>query len=454
MINKIQKKIKTIPNKPGIYLFYNKNKELVYVGKATSLKNRVRSYFVGTRTSRPIEQFIDEVVGIRYKETDSVLEAIILEANYIKKFLPKYNVEGRDDKSWNYIVITKDEYPSVETMRAHDFSLKHNSTTTQQHFANVFGPYPGLNTKATMKLLQRLFFISICQKARNKKQGTKNKPCFYYQMGQCLGVCTGEISSTDYKRKVIRPLVTFLKGGKKRLISILESRMKKESGLQNFEEAGRLRNQIKALQRIHDVALLNRDFFRTSEGTGRDLSVQHLISRVEGYDISNLGATGKVGGMVVFENGKPDKSRYRKFRIKTVEGQSDVDCLAEVLERRLKHVWTDARSCVGAGCDLPVRKNKDFWPLPNLFLIDGGKPQVNRVKKVLCEQGVQIPVVGIAKGSDRKKNEFILAKSQEPKIKSSEFAKWVRENKDILIAVRDEAHRFAIAYQRKLRRIR
>lgn len=482
----LKNKLKKLPPAPGIYLFYNVKKELIYVGKATNLRGRVASYFkplsifplvVGRSESRPIEQMFGEVADIKWKETDSVLEAIIWEANYIKKFQPEYNVEGKDDKSWNYIVITRDLYPRVETVRQREaevLRVKQSKFVSRvspaetvscqlrdnkQRFLYEFGPYPGLNTKAAMGLLRRLFFISACQKTRNKKQGTKDNPCFYYQLGQCLGVCTGEITPTEYKRKVVRPLILFLRGGKKRLIVSLEREMKRAAKREDFEEAARVRNQIQSLRRIHDVALLNKSFI-----TGEEFRIKNLefrIDKIEGYDVSNLGATGKVGSMVVFVNSEPDKSQYRRFRIRTVEGQSDVDCLEEVVRRRLKH----ANIRITNDTNLRI-SNANFWPLPDLFLVDGGKPQVNRVKKVFDDFKINIPIVGIAKGPTRKKNEFIYIRITKnttakagsrltavTKLRNEKISEWINQNKALLIRVRDEAHRFAITYQRNRRRI-
>lgn len=422
-MKKIEKILEKLPDQPGIYLYHNADGDLIYVGKATSLRQRVRSYFRGKRTPRPIEEMIHEVVDIKWKVADSVLEAVILESFHIKKFQPKYNVLGKDSKSWNYIVITSDEYPRITTVRQHDLmrQFSKNPTTAQLKklgYAQIFGPYPGLNTKATMKLLRRLFHFSTC-----KPDGSRM--CLYYEMGQCLGVCTGEISATEYKRQVIKPLITFLKGGKKRVISTFTRRMKTASKEQDYETAARLRNQIASLQRIHDVALLNKDFYDDPVETQNLASLRgYDLRKIEGYDISNLGATGVVGSLVVFMHGEPDKKQYRKFKIKTIDGQSDVDSLQEVFERRLKH---------------------GEWPLPDLFLIDGGLPQVNRVKKVLKEREIDIPVVGIAKGPKRKKNEFIFGS------KKKDLVLWVSQHQRILVRVRDEAHRFALAYQRKLR---
>ncbi len=416
-MHKFDSVFKKLPDAPGIYLYYSEDGELVYVGKATSLKSRVQSYFRGLRTPRPIEEMIHEVARIEWKETESVLEAIILEALYIKKNQPKYNVLGKDDKSWNYIIITKELYPQVKTIRERELRLlSHEEGKVPPGFKYVFGPYPGLNTKATMKLLRRLFRFSSCRPL-------SLKPCLYRQMEECLGVCTGEISPRDYALKVIRPLVLFLQGEKKKLVREWENKMKLAAKEFRFEEAARLRDQSKSLYRIQDVALLNQEFFREHAGTNDE--ADHY--RIEGYDISNLGDTDKVGSLVVADEHGPIKAAYRKFTIKTVVGQSDVDCLAEVLNRRLAHA---------------------DWPLPTLFLIDGGRPQVNRAKEVLSSKNVDIPIVGLAKGKERKRNDIILG-SVEPALVA-----WVSHHREALIRVRDEAHRFAITFNRSKRKIK
>jgi len=408
-MNDIQDIIKTLPDAPGVYKFFNSQGEIIYVGKASSLKSRVRSYFVGKKSPRPIEEMIHEVVNIKTEQTDSALEAAILEGYYIKKYLPKYNIEWRDDKSWNYIGVSKDKYPRVLTMREHELT-----TDKRAEFRYLYGPFPGLNTKEALRLLRKIFLFSECQP--NAK-----KPCFYYQLGQCLGVCTGEISVRDYIAKVIRPLCLFLDGKKQRLLKNIEKEMGVASKVQDFEEAARLRNQLHHLQKIQDVALLNDSFLKD-----KIQGVPSLVKRIEGYDISNLGISDKVGSMIVFDPFGPVKSQYRKFKIKTVAGQSDVDCLAEVLERRLKH---------------------SEWALPDIFLVDGGLPQVNKTKLVLRSAGVVAPIVGIAKGVQRKRNDFFVVTD------SVEMKKWISENKNLLIKVRDEAHRFAIAFNRLQRKI-
>ncbi|MDD4531696.1 MAG: UvrB/UvrC motif-containing protein [Candidatus Pacebacteria bacterium] len=388
-------KIKNIPDSPGIYLFY-KGRELVYVGKATSLKSRVKSY-LNPKTSRPIEMMMNEVTDVRWEETDSVLEAVISEANYIKEYKPKYNVEGKDDKSWNFFVLTKDEFPKLLAVR--EKNLK------KENYAYAFGPYAEMKTSQILKLLHSLFKVSRCSP-------DQKKPCFDYQIGSCLGVCTGEIGKNEYKEKVVKPLVLFLKGKKKSIISSFKKNMRQAAKEKDFEEAGRLRNQIFSLEKIRDFALLDKSFLE-------DKDTPVSLKRIEGYDISNLGNEAMVGSMVVFNEKGPVKSEYKKFRIKGVAGQSDVDCLKEVLSRRMGH---------------------PEWPLPDLILVDGGKPQVNAIKEIL--KGI-VPVIGIAKGPERKKNEFFFDK---------EGKKWVEDKETLLIRVRDEAHRFAVGYQRLLKR--
>ncbi|MFB6181517.1 MAG: UvrB/UvrC motif-containing protein [Candidatus Magasanikbacteria bacterium] len=422
-----KEEIKNLPNKPGIYLFYSDG-ELIYVGKASSLKNRVKSYFqqsdkkekTAREVIRPIEEMIEQVDDIEFKETDSALEAIILEAEYIKKHQPKYNVLGKDNKSWNYIAITAHKYPSVDTVRQHQYKNM-EPEEREQKFEEVFGPYPKLNTKATLKILRKLFNYSTCQ----TKDRPEGKPCLYYQMGKCLGVCTNEISPKEYRNKVIKPLKKFLSGEKDELIDQLKETMNKASENKDYEEAARIRDQIEALNHIHDVALLNESFVEDA------LSINKLkIGRIEGYDISNLGKTGVVGSLVAFKNGEAQKNQYRKFKIRDVEGQSDVDSLKEVISRRVKYL--------GEKTDFAKED-------PDLILVDGGKAQVNATREVLAQKEIEIPVLGIAKGENRDKNELIIHDLK------PELIKWIKENKQTLVEVRDEAHRFALKYQKKIR---
>jgi excinuclease ABC subunit C len=236
-------------------------------------------------------------------------------------------------------------------------------------------------------------------------------------MGQCLGVCVGEITAAEYKKKVITPLSMFLQGRKKVLLVKIQKQMKEASRAHKYEEASRLRDQLKALQHIQDIALLNKEFVEDTVGFLEKI-------RIEGYDIAHISGTSMVGSMVVLNANGPQNAHYRKFKIKTVEGANDTAALQEVLERRLGH---------------------PEWPYPDVFLIDGGTAQVNAVYKVLQKNTINIPIVGIAKGPSRKNNKF----SHKPNTKS--FGNWVAKHKNLLIQARDEAHRFAQSYHKKLR---
>lgn len=413
----ISETLAALPDSPGIYLYYSAAGELIYVGKATSLRSRVKSYFRGQRTPRPIEEMIHEVARIETKVTESVLEAVILEAIYIKKHQPKYNVLGKDSKSWNYIAFTNEPYPAVVTVRQHEVDLLADTPgLLKKKYSYFFGPFPGLNTRAAMKILRRLFRFSTCRPGATR-------PCLYYEMGQCLGVCIGAITETEYERMVLRPLRWFLLGKKKAVLHEFAKQMKAAAKGERYEEAARLRDQLSALQRIHDVTLIDKSFFENEIFA----TARGQVQRVEGYDISNLGASDKVASMVVFNAHGPVKSEYRKFNIKTVIGQSDVDSLAEVLSRRFKH---------------------SEWQRPDAILIDGGRPQVNKVKKVFKELGVTVPFVGIAKGPERKRNDFIVGTPDK------KFIEWVSTHREFLIQVRDEAHRFAITFNRSKRKIK
>lgn len=416
-MSRIESKLNQLPDNPGIYLFYGAKGALLYVGKATSLKQRVKSYWQKQRNPRPIEEMMYQVVDIDWIETESVLEAIIMEANYIKKFNPKYNVLGKDDKSWNYLYLTKDLFPKLQSLRQHELHK-----IDKGKIKAIFGPYPGLNTKEAMTVLRKMFFWSDCVP-------NSNKPCFYYQLDQCLGVCTGEISAPDYEKLVIQPLILFLSGKKKQLIKDFEKQMLMASKKENFEQATRLRNQLSQLKKIQDITLINRSFFEDElfleKDAGKKLKEKYF--HIEGYDVSNLGSSDKVGSLVLFQNGEPKKNGYKKFNIKGVVGQSDIDCLKEIISRRFAH---------------------SEWGRPDLLLIDGGRGQVNAVKTILEEKNISIPVIGIAKGQKRQKNEFILGE------KNPQLVAWVFGHQELLIRVRDEAHRFAISFNRSKRKIK
>ncbi len=419
-----------LPDVPGVYFHYGEDRTLLYIGKATSLKKRVGSYFTKAHDAR-IEDLVSKIARIDYLETPTVIEALVLEANQIKKHRPPYNILLRDDKTFLYLVVTNETFPRPELIRGHDLEKiginPFDSTLSEKakrKYLAVFGPYPnGFALKKALEIVRRAIPWSTCEPPI---VGKSAKACFNSQIGRCPGVCTGQISKSEYRR-IIRNLIQFFEGKKSVVIRELTREMKKASSEERFEAAAQLRNQVYALEHIHDVALIMREeplpYLKGESGID-------LNGRIEAYDISNISGTSAVGSMVVFEQGKPAKHLYRKFRIKTVEGSNDFAMMEEVMRRRLGRV---GKSGVG-------------WELPELMVIDGGEGQMGKVREVMEELGMQVPMVGLAKGFDRKQDRLVFDHRDES------LAKAVSAGKELFQRARDEAHRFAVAYHRTLRK--
>lgn len=396
-----------LPNAPGVYIMKDARGQILYIGKATSLKNRVGSYFTRPSSAR-IAEMVSRIRRIDYERTGTAIEALILEANLIKKHQPPYNVLERDDTSFLYVVLTKDVYPRLMFVRGHELER-----VGERAYKVVFGPYTSAaSLKASLELIRKIFPWSSCEPGQKR-------PCFNYHLRRCPGVCIGAILRRAYGA-IVRNVILFLQGKKGLIMRRYEREMKLAAGREDFEQATKLRNELRALEHIQDVAIIKRDFY---EEPRAEESI-NIFGRIEGYDISNIGGAQAVGSMVVFENGEPKKSNYRKFRIKTVRGSNDVAMLAEVLRRRFG--------------------NAD-WPKPDIVLIDGGKGQVATARLALAKVGLKVPTIGIAKGPDRKKDEFIYERG------NWELARITELYSYILKHVRDESHRFAISYHRRLR---
>ncbi|MEK9180155.1 MAG: excinuclease ABC subunit UvrC [Patescibacteria group bacterium] len=415
-----EKFYKNLPQSPGVYLMKDRAGHVLYVGKAANLRRRVASYFMRAQDGR-IEKLVRAIAKIDHKKTDSALEALILEAELIKTLQPPFNIREKDNKSFLYIGITKEKYPRVLLVRGSD--VKRQMSDVKY----TYGPFTSASSvREAMKILRRIF---PWNSHGESEIGKAKRPCFNFEVGLCPGTCVGDISRADYMKNISR-LKLFLGGKKKRLASELEREMRSASKTLDFERAAKLRKQIFALQHIRDTALV---FDEKSQITNHKLQAAR---RIEGYDISNISGTSAVGSMVVFINGEPDINEYRKFKIRTIRQPDDVGMLREVLRRRFSR-YSDGRVRI-AGDRRAEARYSDAWPLPDLVLIDGGRGQVNAAKEEIRAAGLELPVVGIAKGPKRKKNEFI-----------GKIPEWA--NKRTLIRVRDEAHRFALSYHRKLR---
>ncbi|MFH1620542.1 MAG: UvrB/UvrC motif-containing protein [Patescibacteria group bacterium] len=415
-----------LPDSPGVYLMKDEQGSVLYVGKATSLKRRVSSYF-----QRPLEARLMEMVSkirrIDYLTRPTAIEALILEANLIKHYFPPYNIKDKDNKSFLYLVITKEDFPKPFFIRGNELDEE-----SSKKYKAVFGPYTSPRAlHSALDVIRKAIPWSTCKapssnsskifNLRFSKVTAPPKSCFYYHLKLCPGVCIGAISKKDYA-KIIRNLMLFFQGKKDGVLKAYKKEMKAAAKEKRFEEAADIRNKIFSLEHIQDIAVLKTEDASIDKIKQGEAPV-NIFGRIEGYDISNISGTSSVASMVVFEDGAPTKSEYRKFRIKTVIGSNDVASIKETLMRRFRNNWHK----------------------PDLILIDGGLPQVNAATQVVRHFELGIPVVGLAKGPDRDKDELICDK------KHVDICKLCEDNKNILIKVRDEAHRFAIKYHRSLR---
>jgi excinuclease ABC subunit C len=376
---------------------------LLYIGKAANVHRRVKSYFDRPHEYR-IQKLVSEIRSIDYRQTDTAIEALILEAKLIKEYQPPFNVLEKDGKSFLYLEITRDKFPRILLVRGKDPVIGHR-----------FGPFTSaLSIREAYKMIRKIFPFSIHEP---EKVGKYSRPCFDAEVGLCPGVCTGAISQKEYAR-VVRKITLFFEGKKMRILTLLEREMRRASRALQFEAAEVFRRQMFALRHIQDIAFIREDDIDTPKDLLMDGIVPSVPRRIEGYDISNISGTSSVGSMVVFTDGKPDKQSYRKFKIKTISGPNDTGMLKEVLTRRLRN----------------------RWPLPQLMLIDGGVGQVMAARMILKQFRLPIPVVGIAKGPERKRNDLIGILPPGVPV-------------ELLIQIRDEAHRFAIKYHKALRRV-
>lgn len=399
----------TLPEQPGVYFFLDASGQLLYIGKATSLRDRVKSYFMQdlAETRGPkIELMRPLIATIGYRETESVLEALILETNLIKAEQPPYNTDQKDDKSYNHVVITKERFPRVLVVRGRDIEQKKFTEPVKY----LFGPFPqGGALREAMKIVRKLFpYRDKCLPAiAGRGQGLPEsaKPCFNHQIGLCPGVCTGAVSAKEYAR-TINHIRLFLEGHKNDLVKQLTRDMKAAAKELSFERAAEIKRMIFSLQHINDMALIK-----------DDLRERHA-HRIEAYDVAHLGGTASVGVMTVVEESRPNKQEYRQFTLKEKHGGNDLSALGEILTRRLKH---------------------GEWPLPEIIVVDGAKLQYEVAERVLREAGLSIPVVGVVKNA-RHQPERLIG----PEGLIGRF------EKEILL-VNSEAHRFAITFHRKRR---
>lgn len=380
-----------LPELPGVY-YFKKGNDILYIGRATSLRDRVKSYFADDLIHTRGPLLIDMVTNaerIEWKETDSVLEAIILEANEIKKYLPYFNTKEKDGKSFYFIVMTDEDFPAILLIREKNLE--------KDKYKKTFGPFPhgGILVDA-LKIIRKIFPY------RDKCIPNSGKPCFNAQIGLCPGVCVGKVSKSDYA-KTIKHITLLLEGKKEMLLKTLEKEMTEYAEAQEFEKAEKAKKTLFAVTHVHDMSLIREESNIPQDGF-----------RIEAYDVAHLGGKNAAGVMVVAYDDKMDRGAYRKFRIRHGEGPHEVASLTEVIKRRLNH---------------------PEWQLPDLVVVDGNEVQ-RKTAEALFKP---IPVVSVVKNEKHKPKAII----GDPDL--------IEKYQKVILLANSEAHRFSITYHRLLR---
>jgi excinuclease ABC subunit C len=402
-----------LPDLPGVYFFHGPSpkKEILYIGRATSLKDRVRSYFSNDLISTRGPLLVDMVTSaetIEFTVTDSVLEAVILEANQIKKYQPRYNTKEKDDKSFYYVLITEEDFPLVTLIRGKDLDEHY----PKDKIKYVFGPYPnGGVLREGLKIIRKIFPFRT-----EKCKPGQGKPCFDRQIGLCPGCCTNEISIKDYSRN-IQHIRFFFEGKKQKILDGLNRDMMNFAKYEQFEEANQIKRVAFALTHIQDLSILKAEH-DSQTSTNDAITQEKALFRIESYDIAHTGGKNAIGVMTVSEGNELKKADYRQFKIKIAKGGDDPAALSEVLRRRLAH---------------------PEWTYPNLIVIDGGDIQKNAAEAVLKELQFDIAVVSVKK-DERHVAEEILGDKE-----------IIAERKKLILLLNSESHRFALKHHRKSR---
>ena len=555
----IEEELKKLPGQPGVYIMHDAKDAIIYVGKAISLKNRVRQYFQSSRDkTAKIKQMVSKIARFEYIVTDSELEALVLECNLIKEHRPRYNTMLKDDKTYPYIKVTaSEEYPRILFSR----QMKKDKN-------KYFGPFTSAGAvKDTIELIRKIYRIRACSRKLPQDMG-KDRPCLYYHIHQCDAPCQGYISQADYQKSV-KQAVGFLNGQYEPVMKYLEEKMRTASEMMEFEKAIEYRDLLDSVRKVaqkqkitsqsmedRDIIAMAKDerdavvqvfFVRDGKLIGREHFHMNLtgseskaeilnsfvkqfyagtpfvpheiwvqeeledaeviasfltarrgqkvrfvvpkmgekerlvelaeknakmvlsqdkekikreelrtigamnqigswiglsgIKRVEAYDISNISGFESVGSMIVYENGRPKRNDYRKFRIRTVQGPNDYASMREVLLRRFSHGLEETKKMQAEGGDLAMGS---FTRFPDLLMMDGGRGQVNIALEVLRELQLEIPVCGMVKDDNHRTRGLYYQNVEIPIDRHS-------EGFQLITRIQDEAHRFAIEYHRSLR---
>lgn len=405
----VKQKVKLLPLTSGVYLFKDEAGTIIYIGKAVSLRRRAESYFRARTQSLKTDVLVEHIRDVDYILTHSEAEALLLEASLIKEHQPKYNIELKDGKTYPYIQITREQFPLVSVVRL-------NTRKNTALKADFYGPYvnPSLIREA-LGIIRKIFPFRSCDVL-------PDKPCLDHHIGLCQAPCAGYISKEEYARN-IRHVRLILEGRKDDLYRDLQQDMEALAAEKKFEAAARRRDQLRAIGALYS-STKDINYFKEAEQLERAFGLARAPERIECFDISNTMGQQSVGAMVSFLNGRPDKANYRRFKIKTVEGIDDFSSIAEIVRRRYSRLKEEGKA------------------YPDLIMIDGGRGQLAAAVKVLNEIQVPVAVISLAK---REEEVFLPGKRNSIKLAEASLGRRLLER------IRNEAHRFAITYHRRLR---
>lgn len=400
-------KVARVPMLPGVYFFKNALGEIIYIGKAKCLRKRVQSYFNRVLDGKT-QVMVSKIADLEYQAVDTEAQAQILEAALIKQKQPWYNIDLKDDKSFPWIRITKEEFPVISICRAKGMADNNGL---------YFGPYTnGLLLRQALKEIRKVFGFRSCKKM-------PKKPCLFYRVGLCPAPCAGMISADDYSG-IIKNIRLFFDSKYQELLERLNLRMREESLKHKYEEAALIRDQISALSVLGQN---KKKFFSSDEieDLQKSAGLDKIPIRIEAFDISNISGKEAVGSMVSFFNGHPDKNNYRRFRIKTINRIDDYAMIREVVRRRYS------------------RLKREGAALPDLVLIDGGRSHLTAAQEEIEKIGLDLPLASIAKVRE---NIYLKGLSRPIRLRQGAPAL------NLIRRLRDEAHRFALRYHHLLHR--
>lgn len=435
-----KERLKNIPELPGVYIMKDKKGDVLYIGKAASLRKRVSSHFQrGPRLSPRIRVAVDKVAELSYIVTGTEAEALITESALIKEYRPRYNVALRDDKSYPYLKLTiNEEFPRLMITRkkrilSADAKLK--GPTAAEEKAVFYGPYTDVKLlRKALSIMKRIFPLRTCKRM-------PKKACLNHHIGQCYAPCIGAIDGEAYA-DIVGELKLFLTGKKDKLIDELSKKMRIQAAKRNYEKAAVFRDRMIALSvvpetvrraRHKNAAYKDRDtaFMKRMRPYDEIIALRFILGlkrvprKIEAFDISDIGGKEAVGSVITFLDGNPSKDDYRRFKIRNVTGIDDCKMMQEIVRRRYERVKAERLPC------------------PDLIIIDGGKGQLNAASSILEDLGFErIPVIGIAKRFER-----IYVKGRKEPIIFSQESPLLH----LIQRLRDEAHRFAINYHHILR---